>query len=304
MSKQIVVITGGNVGIGFECAKNLISSQANVHIVLGCRDSGRAALGVKNLAALAAGNNTIESKPLDLASFKSTRAFAEDIKASFPNGIHTLVLNAGVMATSLRLTEDKRETNMQVNHLSQFLLTQILLPSLAAGHASNPDVPSTIVFVSSSLHKPGVGKGKGPILTMETVDGDKDFDGMVAYRNSKLCQAICMHVLAAQVDSKIITVNAVCPGFIPTTDLKRESGFATRLMMNNVLSKASFATSVQEGGLRVYNTFTGENRLKNGVYHMNGEESESSEESRDPAKQKLWWNWSCEVVGLDSLAQK
>ncbi|KAG0270911.1 hypothetical protein BGZ95_001371 [Linnemannia exigua] len=305
MTKQIIVITGGNVGIGFECAKNLISSQTNkVHIVLGCRDSARAALGIKNLAALAVGDNTIESKPLDLASFKSTRAFAEDIKASFPNGIHALVLNAGVMATSLRLTEDKRETNMQVNHLSQFLLAQLLLPSLTAGHASRPEEPSTIVFVSSSLHIPGVGKGKGPILTMETVDGAQDFDGMVAYRNSKLTQAIATHVLAASVDSKVITVNAVCPGFIPTTDLKRESGFATRLMMNNILAKASFATTVQEGGLRVYNTVMGENRLKNGIYYMNGEVSESSEESRDPVKQKLWWNWSCEVVGLESLSQK
>ncbi|KAF9151836.1 hypothetical protein BG015_006167 [Linnemannia schmuckeri] len=304
MTKQIIVITGGNVGIGFECAKNLISSQANVHIVLGCRDSGRAAVGVKNLTAFAAGNNTVESKPLDLASFKSTRAFAEDIKASFPNGIHTLILNAGVMATSLRLTEDKRETNMQVNHLSQFLLAQLLLPSLAAGHASRPEEPSTLVFVSSSLHKPGVGKGKGPILTMETVDGDKDFDGMIAYRNSKLNQALCMYVLAASVDSKVITVNAVCPGFIPTTDLKRESGFATRVLMNNVLAKASFATSVEEGGLRVFKTTIGENRLKNGIYYMDGVENESSEESRDPAKQKLWWNWSCEVTGLESLSQK
>lgn len=304
MTKQIIVITGGNVGIGYECAKNLISSQANVHIVLGCRDSSRAAVGVKNLTAFATRDNTVESKPLDLASFKSTRAFAEDIKASFPNGIHALILNAGVMATSLRLTEDKRETNMQVNHLSQFLLAQLLLPSLTAGHAARPDVPSTVVFVSSSLHKPGVGKGKGPILTMETVDGANDFDGMVAYRNSKLNQALCMYVLAASVDSKVITVNAVCPGFIPTTDLKRESGFATRLLMNNVLAKASFATSVEEGGLRVFKAATGENRLKNGIYYMDGVENESSEESRDPTKQKLWWNWSCEVTGLESLSQK
>ncbi|KAG0073392.1 hypothetical protein BGZ89_004231 [Linnemannia elongata] len=304
MTKQIIVITGGNVGIGYECAKNLISSQANVHIVLGCRDSSRAAVGVKNLTAFATRDNTVESKPLDLASFKSTRAFAEDIKASFPNGIHALILNAGVMATSLRLTEDKRETNMQVNHLSQFLLAQLLLPSLTAGHTARPDEPSTVVFVSSSLHKPGVGKGKGPILTMETVDGANDFDGMVAYRNSKLNQALCMYVLAASVDSKVITVNAVCPGFIPTTDLKRESGFATRLLMNNVLAKASFATSVEEGGLRVFKAATGENRLKNGIYYMDGVENESSEESRDPTKQKLWWNWSCEVTGLESLSQK
>ncbi|KAG0218637.1 Retinol dehydrogenase 12 [Mortierella sp. NVP41] len=303
MTKQIIVITGGNVGIGFETAKNFISSQTSVHIVLGCRDTARAAAGVKSLAALAVGENTIESKPLDLESFKSTRAFAEDIKASFPNGIHALILNAGVMAMSLRLTEDKRETNMQVNHLSQFLLAQLLLDSLKAGHLARPEQPSTIVFVSSSLHIPGTGKGKGPILTMETVDGGNDFDGMVAYRNSKLNQAICMHVLSSTLDSASVTVNAVCPGFVPSTDLKRESGLATRVMMNNVLARASFATTVQDAGLRVFTTVTGEPRLKTGVYYMDGKTSESSEESRDPTKQKQWWNWTCEVTGLQDKCQ-
>lgn len=298
-------MTGGNVGIGFECAKLILSTLSNVHLILGCRDPQRAAQGVKNLEPSVAEGNEVEHRPLDLASFASVRRFAEDITSSFPNGIHTLILNAGLMVQSRKLTEDGYETNMQVNHLSQFLLTQLLLPSLRAGHKTWPEEePSCVVFVSSSLHKPGVGRGKGPELTMENVDGSVEFDGMLMYRNSKLCQAMCMHVLSTTlVDDQGVTVNAVCPGFIPTTDLKRDAGLATRIMMDNVLSRISAASTVQEGGSRVFKAMTGVSRTKNGAYFIKDEVDESSEESRDPAKQKVWWNWTCRTMGLETLLQ-
>ncbi|KAF9350319.1 hypothetical protein BGX26_011481 [Mortierella sp. AD094] len=303
-AKNVIVMTGGNVGIGFECAKLILASLSNVHLILGCRNSQRGAQGVTNLEPFAAVGNTVEYRPLELASFASVRHFAQDINSSFPDGIHTLILNAGLMIFSRRLTEDGFETNMQVNHLSQLLLTQLLLPSLRKGSKTRPEEPSCVVFVSSSLHKPGVGRGKGPELTIENIDGSVEFDGMVIYRNSKLCQAICMHILAASMkEDNAITVNAVCPGFIPTTDLKRDSGFATRMMMDNVLSRISAASTVQEGGDRVFKAMTGEGRASNGAYFDKDGKSESSEESRDPAKQTFWWNWSCKAVGLEDLSQ-
>ncbi|KAF8928789.1 hypothetical protein EDD21DRAFT_418001 [Dissophora ornata] len=302
--RRVIVMTGGNVGIGFECAKLILESLSNTHLILGCRNPQRGDQGVQNLQPFAAEGNTVEHRPLDLASLKSVRRFADDIISSFPYGIHTLILNAGLMVFTRQLTEDNHETNMQVNHLSQFLLTQLLLPSLRAGHKTWPEEPSCIVFVSSSLHKPGVGRGRGPELTIENVDGSVDFDGMLIYRNTKLCQAICMHVMASSLkDEDAITVNAVCPGFIPTTDLKRDSGFATRMLMDNVLSRISAASTVEEGGARVFSAFTGESRLKNGAYYTKDGEGESSEESRDPAKQKFWWNWTCQAVGLENLSQ-
>ncbi|KAF9986215.1 hypothetical protein BGZ65_008461 [Modicella reniformis] len=301
--KKVIVMTGGNIGIGFECAKLILTSLSNVHLVLGCRDPQRATQGVKNLEPFVTEGNKVEYRPLDLASFASVRRFAQDIETSFPQGIHTLILNAGLMVFSRQLTEDGYETNMQVNHLSHLLLSQLLLSSLRTGHKTSPEEPSCIVFVSSSLHKPGVGRGKGPELTLENVDGSIEFDGMLMYRNSKLCQAMCMHVLAASlVNDEAITAYAVCPGFIPTTDLKRDSGLATRIMMDNILSRISAASTVQEGGSRVFKAMT-DNRTKNGIYFSKDGVDESSEESRDPEKQKYWWNWTCKAVGLENLSQ-
>lgn len=73
--------------------------------------------------------------------------------------------------------------------------------------------------------------------------------------------------------------------------------------MDNVLSKISAASTVQEGGSRVYKAMTGVNRTKQGAYFIKDEVGESSEESRDPIKQKFWWNWTCKAVGLENLSQ-
>ncbi|KAF9580953.1 hypothetical protein BGW38_002204 [Lunasporangiospora selenospora] len=304
---KVYVITGGNIGIGFQLARNILTSQTHARVVLGCRDKTRADNGVKSLQEFIdpATNNAVEHRPLDLASLKSVHAFADDLTKSFPDGIHTLVLNAGLMVHSRTMTEDNYEMNMQVNHLSQFLLTQLLLPLLRVGSEKTPGGEASVVcFISSTLHKPGTGRGKGPELTIENIDGSVEFEGMLIYRNTKLCQAICMHALAATLkDDRSVNVNAVCPGFVPTTDLKRDSGLATRLLMNNVLSKISAATTVEVAGTRVYHAISGENRAKNGIYFSEDAVSESSEESRDPEKQKIWWNWTCKSTGYENLCQ-
>ncbi|KAF9387985.1 hypothetical protein CPB97_001790 [Podila verticillata] len=295
-TKKVFVMTGGNIGIGFECAK-LIVAQPNVHLILGCRDTQRGAKGVMNLEPFCANGSTVEHKSLDLATFASVRKFATELEESQPQGIHTLILNAGLMVFSRRMTVDNFETNLQVNHLSQFLLVQLLLPLLRKGYVTWQE-PSCVTFVSSSLHQAGVGRGKGPELTIENIDGSKEFDGMVMYRNSKLCQVLCMLTLAATLEKDdAVNVNAVCPGFVPTTDLKRDSGFATRMMMDNVLSRISAASTVTEGGERVFKACT-EGRAKNGGYFAKGEESQSSDESHDAEKQQFWWKWSSDAVGL------
>lgn len=184
-AKKVFVMTGGNIGIGFECAK-LIVAQPNVHLILGCRDTQRGAKGVKDLEPFCANGSSVEHKSLDLATFASVRKFATELEESQPQGIHTLILNAGLMVFSRRMTVDNFETNLQVNHLSQFLLVQLLLQLLRKGHATWQE-PSCVTFVSSSLHQAGVGRGKGPELTIENIDGSKEFDGK-AFTTPCVCQ--------------------------------------------------------------------------------------------------------------------
>src|SRR4051812_20998476 len=57
----------------------------------------------------------------------------------------------GVMATPEGKTKDGFETQFGVNHLSHFLLFQLLKPTLLA--SSTPEFPSRVVTLTSMAHK-------------------------------------------------------------------------------------------------------------------------------------------------------
>src|SRR5690348_5755721 len=99
MAGKVVVITGGNSGIGKEAAVGLAGLGARVVITSRNEDRGRAALQeIRDRS----GNDSVEVMPLDLASFRSIRSFAADALDGFER-IDVLVNNAGLIL--LRRTE-------------------------------------------------------------------------------------------------------------------------------------------------------------------------------------------------------
>ena len=84
---------------------------------------------------------------LDLCSLKSVRNCAKNLLMN-EAAIHILINNAGMGPThSLEKTEDGNEMTLQVNHLSHFLLTLLLLPKM---QLSSPNC--RIINVSSIAH--------------------------------------------------------------------------------------------------------------------------------------------------------
>jgi NAD(P)-dependent dehydrogenase (short-subunit alcohol dehydrogenase family) len=80
---------------------------------------------------------------LDLSSFASVRAFAEEAVGDRP--LMAVVHNAGVMGIAPQQTVDGHDLTLQVNHLSVHLLTTLLLPNLklaAEGESSVKQMPS------------------------------------------------------------------------------------------------------------------------------------------------------------------
>lgn len=71
-------------------------------------------------------NPNIFLKYINLASFKSVREFAHDLKKS-EDKIDILINNAGTGKGVSALTEDGVGFTMQVNYYSAFLLTHLLL---------------------------------------------------------------------------------------------------------------------------------------------------------------------------------
>lgn len=72
---RIVVITGGNSGIGRETALDLAIRGGTIYIA--CRNLTKAE-GVKQDIKNQSGNNNVFTMKLDLASFQSIREFADE----------------------------------------------------------------------------------------------------------------------------------------------------------------------------------------------------------------------------------
>lgn len=177
-SGKTVIITGANTGIGKETARDLAWRKARV--ILACRDVTK---GLKAAAEIieSSGNEDIEVKKLDLASFKSIRKFAKEINEE-EEKIHILINNAGYLGPNKK-TSDGLETNFQVNYLGHFLLTNLLLNKIKGSS------PSRIINVSSMQHKSGK-------INFDDLQGEKSYGQFAAYNQSKLAQVMFTKQLA------------------------------------------------------------------------------------------------------------
>ncbi|MBT5725692.1 MAG: SDR family NAD(P)-dependent oxidoreductase, partial [Gammaproteobacteria bacterium] len=144
MEGKRVLITGGNSGIGIVTATAL--AQQGAEVVLACRDTAKttAALKVINAGASTPAINL----PVELDNLESVRKLAANFLGRYDR-LDVLINNAGVFPPKQRTTVDGFEMQMGVNHLSHFLLTNLLLDCLKASS------PARVVTVSSKLHKAG-----------------------------------------------------------------------------------------------------------------------------------------------------
>jgi NAD(P)-dependent dehydrogenase (short-subunit alcohol dehydrogenase family) len=128
LSNITVAITGTTSGTGFVAALTMAKKGARV-ICLN-RPSKRANIALN--AITEASQNDVIGIDCDLQSFESVREAANMITRYCPNGLNILCNNAGVMALKDTATPDGFDIQMQVNHLSHFLLTKKLFPLLDA----------------------------------------------------------------------------------------------------------------------------------------------------------------------------
>ena len=139
---KTAIVTGSNTGIGKETALDFAKRGARV--ILACRDEEKATKAAKDIIA-ETGSDKVVVRVLDLSSFESVRAFAKLINET-EERLDILVNNAGLGAAPYQLTKDGYESIFQVNYLSQFLLTLLLMEKMKQSS------PSRIVNVSTNGH--------------------------------------------------------------------------------------------------------------------------------------------------------
>jgi light-dependent protochlorophyllide reductase len=313
---QSIIITGGNSGLGYQCAK-AIARSGGWQIVIASRNLHRVEIAVNKLMT-ETGYPHIQGLELDLASLQSVRHFVEQLSKLNIPPLKGLVCNAGVQIVSGNtFTVDGFETTFGVNHLAHFLLVNLLLPQMANG--------SRIVFVSSDTHDPTTQTGMPapryesphqmafPHESSEMEDvgairqSRRDANGQRRYATSKLCNLLCTYELARRLqrDRSTISVNAFNSGLMLDTQLAR--GYSTKqklaLLVNNFLpllrQVLKFHNSKNMGKALALVILNPDLDGVTGKYFDGFVRGNSSPESHDERKAIELWDESKILVGLE-----
>ena len=187
MEAPVVVVTGGNRGIGREICRQLAARGAQV--ILTARDAHAGADAAEALG--------VRFHSLDVTDDANAATLVATLAQEFGR-CDILVNNAGIIAehddSILTISPAAVEATLATNTVGPLRLAQALLPLL------RKSARARIVNVSS---------GAGEL---------SDFDGSwsPAYSLSKAALNLVTRMLAAALANDGIAVNAICPGWVRT----------------------------------------------------------------------------------------
>ncbi len=136
------------------------------------------------------------------------RTVAEALLAGEPR-IDVLINNAGALITKRRETADGLELTLATNLLSHFLLTNLLIPRLAAS------APARIINVSSG----GMYTQRIRVRDLQSTRGD--YKGSIAYARAKRGQVILTELWADRLADQGVVVHAMHPGWADTPGVEK-----------------------------------------------------------------------------------
>lgn len=190
MEQKIILVTGGNRGIGFEICKELLQQQHTV--ILTARDATKGAAAAAQLGAEPGDVHFIQLDTTDVASIQRA---ADEVAQRFSR-LDVLVNNAGILndqKNSLSVSREVVQEHLDVNFFGPLLVSQAFIPLLKKSREGR------IINFSSQM---GRLNGMG--------------SGAAAYRFSKTAINSLTTVMAADLASTNIKVNSMCPGWVQT----------------------------------------------------------------------------------------
>ena len=220
---KVVIVTGANVGLGFEAAAKFAVHGAQ-QVILGVRNVSKGNTAKKQIDARIGPNmhSIIDVWELDMNSYDSIQRFAQRVEKELPR-LDVVVLNAGVSPKDYIVESEGRESTLQANVLGTALLGLLLLPKSKASSAES-DL-THLVVVTSEAHRwledkdfPDTKPYGGNLLAAVNArpEDGKTWDGMLQNARSKLFAMYITQALAdlatngRGVPDAIVT--SVCPG--------------------------------------------------------------------------------------------
>jgi NAD(P)-dependent dehydrogenase (short-subunit alcohol dehydrogenase family) len=262
VDEQTILVTGATDGLGRALARELAARGATV--LLHGRSLQRLDDTLREIAE-ATGNDRLRTYQADFSSLAQVRRLGREVGGD-QQRLEVLVNNAGTAGVGPRQqSADGHELRLAVNYLAPFLLTGLLLPLLRRS------APARIVNVASV--------GQVPI-DFDDVMLERGWDGLRAYRQSKLAQVMFTFELAERLRAAGetgVTVTALHPATLMDTKMALESfGYAMSTVAEGVAATLRLAVAPEVEGV-------------SGRYFDRLEESRANAQAYDPeARRRLW----------------
>ena len=295
LTGKIIVVTGGNSGLGYEAVKAFAVNGAEV--ILASRSVENGENAKKQMGEV---KGKIVVMQLDLSDFESIRKFADTFTKKYTR-LDVLLNNAGIMMTPYFTTKDGLEAQNGINHFGHFALTGQLFDVIK----STPN--SRIVNVSSIAHKQGEMDFENPLF-----ENGKGYSSTKSYGRSKLSNLLFTYELQRRIEASGLKPMAVAahPG-VSDTNLARylEDKFLFKILK---VLMSPFFQSAEMGALPEIRASVDEN-VKAGEYYgpdgfreMKGYpvKVKSNEASHSVADAKKLWKLSEEITGIKFLSDQ
>jgi NAD(P)-dependent dehydrogenase (short-subunit alcohol dehydrogenase family) len=271
-------MTGATSGIGQAAAIEL--ARRGAELVLVARDAGRAEATVAAIRS-AAPAASVEVMLADLSSQSEVRALAEAVRRKHAR-LDVLVNNAGAVFQKRQLTVDGIERTLALNHLSYFLLTNLLLDLLRASGAAR------IVSTASGAHFWGR-------IAFDDLQHERGYEGLAVYSASKLANVLFTRELARRLAGSSVTANCFHPGTVRSGFAQNERswiGIGMRVIAPLLRTPEKGAATL------VYLASSPEVAGVSGEYFKDCRVARSSRAARDEAAARRLWEVSAQMTGL------
>ncbi|WP_046315951.1 SDR family NAD(P)-dependent oxidoreductase [Mycobacterium sp. UM_Kg1] len=278
LAGKVAVVTGANSGIGKAIAAGLAALGATVLMV--GRDPerterARAELAAENPAA------DLRVEVCDVADLAAVRQFATGLAARLPR-LDVLVHNAGVLPAERAETADGHEITLATHVLGPILMTELLVPALAAS-----DDPRVILMSSGGMYTQALA-----VDDPEYREGH--YSGTTAYARTKRMQVALTPVLAERWKARGISVYCMHPGWSDTP------GVVTSLPTFQKLTKPLLRSPQQGADTAVWLAATTPAPPAGGFWHDRRQRPEHflpfTRESRED-RDRLW-AYCAQAAGL------
>ena len=283
------LITGSTSGIGKEIATGLAKMKANIILVgrnkAKCQETAEE---ICRNASVDTTENQVSYLLADMSSQESIHQLAKKFLDSYQS-LDILINNAGVFLSRRLTTVDGIEYTFAVNHLAPFLLTNLLFERMKASS------PSRIITTSSVAHR-------GAHINFDNLQFERGkYNGVQAYRQSKLANILFSKELARRSSGTGVTSNCFHPGGV-RTNLIQSSPWHYRLIW---LIITPFLISPRKGAdTALYLASSSMVENVSGEYFVNRKSVDPSGLADDPQLAAKLWMISEELTGISKKNDK